>query len=134
MKNFKFIKNLISIPFLILLTACMSGTMHGSITGGKPVVVNYKQAMSHDIYSTVIDDEYFEGKAVMLKSSMNFYSAFGYRSHGSVYTGQVKAVLIGRKGSSLACLMNYVNPEGFTSAGGAGECFHSDGRIIRLMW
>ena len=131
---------------LCLLTGCMGGTMRGAMSDNSPVTFNYEQGMSSDTYKTTIDGEYFEGKAVMVDATTTFGTAFGsaYSAYGSSFgtasgvgftsSGKVKAVLIGGRGSSLKCLMNYADSGGFTSSGGVGECVHSDGRTINLVW
>ena len=139
-------KYLIALPALLLLTACMSVNMEGVTSDGKPVVMEYKQGMSSDSYSTTIDGEYFKGKAVRVDDSVTFGTAFGaaYNSYGSVFGnsfgagfssgGKVKAVLIGNAGSSLKCLMEYADSTGMTNFGGIGECVHSDGRTLMVQW
>ena len=130
----------------LFLAGCMGGKMAGVMTDNQAVTMNYSQGMSSDTYSTTIDGEFFEGRAVLVDASTTFGSAFGsaYSAYGSSSistsgysfssTGRVKAVLIGNKGSSLKCLMNYADSSGFTTSGGVGECIHSDGRKIDFVW
>ena len=59
----------------------------------------------------------------------NAYSAISLNTSGFAFSSnvKVKAVLIGSRGSSLKSLMNYADSSGLASAGGVGECIHSDG-------
>ena len=59
--------------------------MGGVISGGQSITMNYEQGMSSDSYSTTIDGEYFEGKAVMVDATTTFGSAFGsaYSAYGA---------------------------------------------------
>ena len=143
-------KSLSIVVVSLVLAGCMGGKMGGVISGGQSggqsITMNYEQGMSSDTYSTTIDGEYFEGKAVMVDATTTFGSAFGsaYNAYGATSlntsgfafssSGKVKAVLIGSRGSSLKCLMNYADSSGFTSAGGVGECIHSDGRQLDFVW
>ncbi len=129
-----------------LLSAC-GGTMQGAIRGsGQPVQFAYEQGMSSDTLTAVIDGESFNGKAVMRGASTTVGTAFGTASVGgaiafgtttlvgSSYTGDFVAVLLGSKGSSLSCQLQYADSSGFTTAGGVGVCQHSDGRVIDIVW
>ena len=139
-------KKISMIIVLLFLSACMGGNMKGVTSDGKPITMKYSQGYSSDTYSTVIDGETFEGTAVMVEDSTTFGSAFGaaYSSYGSAFanslgaayssTGKAKAVLIGSKGSSLRCIMEYADNSGFTTAGGIGNCVHSDGRTLVVQW
>lgn len=127
-------RHLSKFIFFLTLAAC-SGEMHGVIRGeGTPVKFEYDQAMNHDVYRATIDDENFEGKAV----PSNSHSAVLYTSSGPVFgtatSGSFVATLLGDHGSSLRCTMNYADSSGFTTAGGVGECQHSDGRMIDVLW
>jgi hypothetical protein len=131
---------------LILLTGCMGGQMKGVTSDAQSVTMNYDQKMDYDVYSIHVDGEHFEGKAVMVDATTTFGTAFGsaYSQYGSAVgttnvvgftgSGKFKAVLLGSRGNTLRCLMNYADSSGFTSAGGVGECIHSDGRRIDLVW
>ena len=46
----------------------------------------------------------------------------------------LKATLIGSKGSTLKCLMQYADSTGLKLFGGVGECIHSDGSVIDVVW
>lgn len=139
-------RRLIIVFCLLPLAGCMGGKMAGVMTDKQAVTMNYSQGMSSDTYSTIIDGEFFEGRAVLVDASTTFSSAFGsaYSAYGSSAistsghsfssTGRVKAILLGNRGSSLKCLMNYADPSGFTTSGGVGECVHSDGRQIAFVW
>ena len=143
-------KSLSIVVVSLALAGCMGGKMGGVISGGQSggqsITMNYEQGMSSDKYSTTIDGEYFEGKAVMVDATTTFGSAFGSASNaygaaslntsGFAFSsgGKVKAVLIGSRGSSVKCLMSYSDSSGFTSAGGFGECIHSDGCQLDFVW
>lgn len=121
----------------LLLVAACSGTMQGVIRGqGTPVTISYEQGVDHDIYSTMIDGERFVGKAVPASSQ----SAWGwnYSTNSSLLltsmSGEFVATLIGDNGSTMRCRMNYADSTGFTSMGGVGECRHSNGKIIDIVW
>lgn len=133
-----------------LLSGCMNGDMRGVMSDGTPLTMTYEQGMSSDTYKTTIAGESFVGRAVSVDQSVTFNNAFGTAfatsgassasafgssfGIGSSMGGKFKAVLIGDKGSSLNCLMQYADASGFTSAGGVGECKHSDGRIVMINW
>lgn len=136
----------ITLVLSIGLSGCMVGDMKGVLSDGKPVVMKYEQNMTSDTYSTVIDGESFEGRAVPIGDSVTFGTAFGasYNSYGTTFgntfgtgyssSGKFKAILIGSAGSSLRCLMEYADSSGFTNMGGVGECVHSDGRTLVINW
>jgi hypothetical protein len=134
------------ILLTVLLAGCMGGTMRGAMSDNQQVTINYEQGFDSDKYTTTIDGERFEGKAVMVDASTTFGTAFGsaYSQYGSAFgsansisfssSGRVKAVMLGDRGSALRCIMQYADSSGFTSAGGVGECIHSDGRRIDIIW
>ena len=49
-------------------------------------------------------------------------------------SGNFKAVLLGTKGNSITCKLNYADSSGLTNFGGVGTCLVSDGRMIDLTW
>ena len=134
----------------IVLTGCMNGDMRGVMSDGTPLTMSYEQGMSSDTYKTNIGGESFAGRAVRVDQSVTFNNAFGtafatsgaYSASaygnsfgiGTSMGGKFKAVLLGDKGSYLNCLMQYADASGFTTAGGVGECKHSDGRTVMINW
>lgn len=131
---------------LSTLSAC-GGNMNGVVRGtGQPVIFAYEQGVSSDSLSTVIDGEGFAGKAVMRGASTTVGTAFGSATAGnatafaastligSSYTGDFVATLLGNRGSTLSCQLQYADSSGFTTAGGVGICQHSDGRVIDVVW
>ena len=82
-------KSLSIVVVSLALAGCMGGKMGGVISGGQSggqsITMNYEQGMSSDTYSTTIDGEYFEGKAVMVDATTTFGSAFGsaYNAYGT---------------------------------------------------
>ena len=136
---------LISVAF-IMVAGC-SGQMRGLVRDdGSSVEFWYEQGISSDLYFAVIDGENFEGRAVMVGAEETYATVFGTGSdaqttHSSAgfisafsTTGKVKAVLLGNRGSTLRCLMQYADSSGFTTPGGVGECVHSDNRKIDVVW
>lgn len=128
------------------LSAC-GGNMQGVVRGtGQPVTFAYEQGMSSDSLTAEIDGEAFAGKAVMRGASTTVGTAFGTATAGtttafgtstligSSYTGDFVATLIGNRGSTLSCQLQYADSSGFTTAGGVGVCQHSDGRVIDMVW
>lgn len=128
------------------LSAC-GGNMQGVVRGtGQPVTFAYEQGMSSDSLTAEIDGEAFAGKAVMRGASTTVGTAFGTATAGtptafgtstligSSYTGDFVATLIGNRGSTLSCQLQYADSSGFTTAGGVGVCQHSDGRVIDIVW
>jgi hypothetical protein len=121
----------------------MQGVVRGT---GQPVQFTYEQGMDSDALRAVIDGESFQGKAVMRGASTSFGTAFGTAYSGtasafgtssiigSTYTGDFAATLLGSRGSSLSCQLQYADSSGFTPMGGVGVCQHSDGRIIDIVW
>ena len=134
------------ILLLLSLSACMGGGMRGVMSDKQLVTMRYEQGFASDVYKTTIDGEYFEGKAVRADASETFATAFGSSYSGMSSTtatatvvgstsgGKMTAVLIGSRGNTLRCLMQYADAGGFTSFGGVGECVHSDGRRLDLTW
>lgn len=134
----------------IALAGCMGGEMQGLMNDGSRVVMTYEEDLSFDKYSTVIDGEAFTGKAVSIDTSLSSGSIFssanafgsgGYASgfgsgtaFGVSSGGKYKAILLGSRGSTLTCLMQYADVNGFASLGGIGECQHSDGRTVSVTW
>lgn len=128
---------------LATLAAC-SGNMQGVVRGtGQPVVFSYEEGMSSDSLTAVIGGEEFAGKAVMRGASTTVGTVFGSAIGGafgtstligSSYTGDFVATLIGNRGSTLSCQLQYADSSGLTSAGGVGVCQHSDGRVIDIVW
>ena len=138
--------NVLLFASISLLSAC-GGTMQGAVRGsGQPVQFSYEQGMSSDTLTAVIDGETFNGKAVMRGASTTIGTGFGTATAGgttafgtttivgSSYTGDFVAVLLGSKGSSLSCQLQYADSSGFTTSGGVGVCQHSDGRVIDIVW
>jgi len=131
---------------IMCLTGCMSGDMQAVSNTGKPVKFRYEQGMSSDTYFAEVAGESFKGTAVMVDASTTFGTAFGssYSSFGSVFGsatgvgfssgGKLRATMLGDKGSVLRCIMQYADTSGFTSMGGIGECAHSDGSKIDVVW
>lgn len=128
------------------LSAC-GGIMQGVVRGtGQPVAFAYEQGMSSDSLTAEIDGEAFAGKAIMRGASTTVGTAFGTATAatttafgtstliGSSYTGDFVATLIGNRGSTLSCQLQYADSSGFTTAGGVGVCQHSDGRVIDIVW
>ena len=130
---------------LSLLSAC-SGSMNAVSSSGDAVQFKFTQGVASDTYTAVVGDESFKGRAVMVDAKTTFGTAFGtaYSAYGSASVianqtnfssgGKVKATLIGDSGSSLKCLMQYADSSGMTSFGGVGECVHSDGSVIDVVW
>jgi hypothetical protein len=121
--------------------------MKGAIRGtGQPIQFAYTQGMHSDSLTAVIDGEAFEGKAVMRGASSSVGTGYGtafsggnvvftpVTVFGSTTTGDFVATLLGNRGSSLNCELQYADSSGFTTAGGVGVCRHSDGRIIDIVW
>lgn len=130
--------HLLWLGVFAILAAC-SGNMQGVVRGtGQPVLFAYQEGMSSDSLTTEIEGEEFTGKAVMRGSSTTIGTVFGDSSTstlmGSRYTGDIVATLIGNRGSTLSCQLQYADSSGLTSAGGVGVCQHSDGRIIDMVW
>lgn len=113
--------------------------MQGVIRGeGTPVQFQYEQGLDRDFYTAVVDREQFSGQAVNAGASSGTGTLFAGGGVGTVFvsttTGEFVAVLLGDRGSSMRCQMNYVDSSGFTSFGGVGICQHSDGRVIDVTW
>ena len=139
-------KTFVWIVLLSVLVGC-SGTMQGAIRGSKqPVQFTYEQGINSDKLTAVVDGETFQGKAVMRGASSTFGTSFGTAQSGSsaafgtgtfsgsTTTGDYVATLLGTRGSSLSCELQYADTSGFTTLGGVGVCQHSDGRIIDVVW
>lgn len=142
----KFIAKILLIGTITGLAAC-SGTMQGVMRGsGQPVQFSYEQGMDSDTLTAVIDGESFRGKSVMRGASTTVGTGFGTvraagttafgttTVFGSTYTGDFVAVLLGSRGSSLSCQLQYADSSGFTTSGGVGVCQHSDGRVMDIIW
>lgn len=123
------------MALILALSAC-SGTMNGVTRGtGEAVTFSYEQGMDSDTLTAVIGGETFRGKAVMRGAqSISATTLSGDMIFGSSSTGDAVAVLIGNRGSSLSCQLQYADSSGFTTSGGVGVCRHSDGRVIDVVW
>ena len=133
------------LGFVTLVTGCGSD-MRAVSSNAETAKFSYEQGLSSDTYYATIGNESFEGRAVMVDAQTTFGTAFGsaYSSFGSAFStansvgfssgGKVKAVMLGDKGSTLRCLMQYADSMGITSMGGVGECIHSDGSRIDVVW
>lgn len=121
---------------LILAASACSGAMQGVTRGtGEAVQFSYEQGMDSDILTAVVGNETFKGKAVMRgKQAVQASTWSGDAIFGSSSTGDAVAVLLGSRGSSLSCQLQYADASGFTTSGGVGICQHSDGRIIDIVW
>lgn len=122
----------------LFLFGC-GGTMTGVVRGtGAPVRIQYEQGMDRDIYTATIDGEHFKGNAVHADARSGFGTAYHNGASVNVFTtsssGNIVAVLIGDRGSSMRCQMHYADSSGFTSMGGVGLCKLSDGRLIDVVW
>ena len=131
---------------VVIVGGC-AGNMRGMVRGeGTPVIFSYEQGMLSDLYSAKIDGESFSGRAVMVDGRETLATAFGTASDAQATrfatsqvfsystSGRFKATLLGDRGSTLRCLMQYADSSGFTTPGGVGECIHSDGRVIDIVW
>jgi hypothetical protein len=129
-----------------LLAGC-AGEMQGVVRGtGQPVQFAYEQGVSSDSYTAEIDGELFQGRAVMDGATSTFGTGFGTAFGGGnivnastqvfaqTTTGNISATLLGNRGSTLQCAMRYADSSGLTTSGGIGQCSHSDGRIIDVVW
>lgn len=123
------------MALILALSAC-SGTMNGVTRGtGEAVTFSYEQGMDSDTLTAAISGETFRGKAVMRGAqSISATTLSGDMIFGSSSTGDAVAVLIGNRGSSLSCQLQYADSSGFTTSGGVGVCRHSDGRVIDVVW
>ncbi|AZY95977.1 hypothetical protein F1642_14770 [Paracoccus sp. NBH48] len=123
------------VAFFFGLSAC-SGTMQGVTRGtGEAVQFSYQQGMDSDTLTAVIGSETFQGKAVQRGNrTMTATTWSGESVFGSSSTGDAVAVMIGSRGSSLSCQLQYADASGFTTSGGVGVCQHSDGRVIDVVW
>lgn len=123
------------VVLIVAISAC-SGTMQGVTRGtGEAVQFSYQQGMDSDTLTAVIDNETFQGKAVMRdRQSISATTWSGDAIFGSSSTGDAVAVLIGSRGSSLSCQLQYADASGLTTSGGVGVCRHSDGRVIDVVW
>ena len=122
----------------VLLIAC-SGEMQGVVRGeGTPVQFQYEQGMDSDNYTAQVGGEQFSGKAVQADARSGFGTMFGTGLPSTIMTssssGNFVATLLGNRGSSMRCQMNYASSFGETSAGGVGVCNHSDGSVIDVVW
>ena len=110
--TFGMIAKLMFATLTVIVAGGCAGNMQAIIRGeGTPVVFSFEQGFSSDFYSAEIDGERFTGRAVMADSSSAFSSLYGagvYLSGSSyVTTGNFKATLLGDRGSTLRCLMQY---------------------------
>lgn len=94
--------------------------------------------MDRDFYSATIDGESFSGQAIDAGATSGVGTVYSGGGFGTVVTtnssGNFVAVLMGDRGSSMRCQMNYADSSGLTNMGGVGICQHSDGRIIDVTW
>lgn len=124
---------------VVLAVAACSGTMTAVVRGEPtPVQFQYEQGMDRDFYTAELDGETFSGHAIDAGATSGFGSVFTSGGAGTIFTstssGNFVAVLLGNKGSSMRCQMNYADSSGFTSFGGVGICQVSDGRVIDVTW
>lgn len=129
----------ILIPVSTALLAGCGGTMTGVVRGeGTRVQFDYEQGLDRDFYTTVIDGERFSGQAIDAGATSGFGTVFVGDELGNVFvsqsSGNIVALLLGDRGSSLRCQMNYADSTGFAPLGGIGVCDHSDGRVIDVTW
>ena len=122
----------------VMLAGC-SGTMQGVVRGeGTRVQFQYEQGVDRDFYKTALDGENFSGQAINTGATSGVGTVFTGSTIGTVITsstsGNFVAVLLGDRGSTMRCQMNYADSSGLTSMGGVGLCQHSDGRVIDVTW
>ncbi|EDQ06532.1 hypothetical protein DSM14862_00274 [Sulfitobacter indolifex] len=127
------------VAALSFLLAGCGGTMQGVVRGeGTPVQIHYEQGIDRDTYRTNIDGESFAGQAVNAGATTGVGTVFGGGNTATVISsttsGNFVAVLLGNRGSTMRCQMNYADSSGLTSLGGVGVCHHSDGRVIDITW
>ncbi|BDW84329.1 hypothetical protein MACH21_05060 [Roseicyclus marinus] len=98
----------------------------------------YEQGFDRDFYQTTVDGENFSGQAINAGATSGVGTVFAGGGTGTVFmsstNGNFVAVLMGDRGSTMRCQMNYADSSGFTSFGGVGLCQHSDGRVIDVTW
>lgn len=129
------LKSFIAASALALALSACSGSMQGMVRGtGEPVAFSYEQGMSSDSLTATIDQEVFVGKSVMRGSSTAIGNVGLSTLVASSYTGDFVAKLLGNRGSTLSCELQYADSSGLTTAGGVGVCQHSDGRLIDIIW
>ncbi|MCZ4365494.1 hypothetical protein [Sulfitobacter dubius] len=129
------LKPFIAASALALTLSACSGNMQGMVRGtGEPVAFSYEQGMSSDSLTATIDQEVFVGKSVMRGSSTAIGNVGLSTLVASSYTGDFVAKLLGNRGSTLSCELQYADSSGLTTAGGVGVCQHSDGRLIDIIW
>ncbi|NUH65524.1 hypothetical protein HTT03_09530 [Sulfitobacter sp. S0837] len=129
------LKSFIAASALALTLSACSGNMQGMVRGtGEPVAFSYEQGMSSDSLTATIDQEVFVGKSVMRGSSTAIGNVGLSTLVASSYTGDFVAKLLGNRGSTLSCELQYADSSGLTTAGGVGVCQHSDGRLIDIIW
>jgi hypothetical protein len=129
-----------------VLASC-SGEMQGVVRGqGTPVAFAFEQGLESDTLTAVIDGENFRGRSVMTNATSTIGTGFGTVSGaggldifnaslmGMTTSGSFAATMLGDRGSSLRCQLQYASSMGDTSAGGVGVCQHSDGRVIDVQW
>ncbi|WP_386625054.1 hypothetical protein [Sulfitobacter geojensis] len=120
------------------LVGC-AGTMQGVVRGeGTRVQFQYEQGVDRDTYRTNINGESFSGQAINTGATSGVGTVFTGGTTATVFTsstsGNFVAVLLGNRGSTMRCQMNYADSTGLTSMGGVGICRHSDGRVIDVTW
>lgn len=132
----------VALASFSILTTC-GGTMQGVVRGtGAPVKFSYEQGMTSDTLNAVIGNESFKGKSVQTGASSTYASGittgYGRTANTSIFgsssTGAAVATLLGSKGSTLTCQLQYADTTGLTTMGGVGVCRHSDGRVIDVVW
>lgn len=130
----------------ISVSGC-AGTMQAAVRGGGDAVsFAYEQGFDSDTLTATVGQEVFKGRAVFVDNAATFGTVFGSSLAGSdsafgsgnifgvSMSGKAKATLLGNQGSTMRCFLEYADPTGFTTSGGVGECQHSDGRMIDVVW
>lgn len=119
----------------IFLSGCV-GEMQGVVRGtGQQVKMSFEQGMESDTLVATIGDEVFKGKSVPANSQSFFANGFGGGGlFGEVSSSKFVATLLGSKGSTMRCDLNYADSSGFTASGGVGLCQHSNGRLVDVVW
>ncbi|WP_204114157.1 hypothetical protein [Shimia biformata] len=133
--NKTMVRALMGVLAGVLLAGC-AGEMTGVVRGsGTPVKIAYEQGMDHDVYVMQLAGETYRGKAVPANSQSGYgWTSTGDAIFGSTTSGAFVATLLGNKGSSMRCQMNYADSSGFTTAGGVGLCKTSKGQTIDIVW
>ncbi|MGV0006015.1 MAG: hypothetical protein ACNYPG_05250 [Candidatus Porifericomitaceae bacterium WSBS_2022_MAG_OTU9] len=147
MKEFNFAKKLVFLAIFATLAGCepRRGSIPASASG-ENVYIQYEQELfAHDgkLSVTMPDGEIFTGKFVQhvtttsgSESSADWWDDDDnfVSTESTAVSSKAEAILVGNRGNSMECKMQFSKPKCGIDCGGIGKCKDSNGEQISIAF